>query len=410
MLNDLSGKSILNVNCDIACMFKDQGNLIDQYDAINLNCAIYLASSVVNAKLHKKEANIRCETTIITDYDGEVVRIEGDVISNGMDYSGLYVIASGDLLLKNDGIHAFKNVAGAVVSGTLYYPESCSPALLAQVKGAKRAYPDDAYLVLKKKELSCILTAMPENLNHIWVAGELSAFEEATLQEVKRRGIHITCDNLMINEGLYRTYRDLFYSSEKTLIPDGYTITGPITLNAATAALYGEKLYVRGALLLEEKDAPCLEQFQSIIVKGRASLPVTCVKAFKTIGNADSYRIYEGVLYSINGFEMISHERLKAMVEQGNKMTLSVNGCVVFSEDVTADDMEAISQLNCNGMAVMPGEARSALNARIGSVNGSIADSNMIQQMAGCTLQELIQKFTSDKSSGNISTDVYLLN
>lgn len=113
---------------------------------------------------------------------------------------------------------------------------------------------------------------MPENTGEAWVAGEVSVFDESELQKAKSRGVSITCDRLYTYEGLYEAYRDLFQATDCILVPDGYAVVGAHTLNEASI-LYGKRLYVRGAFLLEEKAAGCLSQFESILVKGCASLP-----------------------------------------------------------------------------------------------------------------------------------------
>ena len=41
---------------------------------------------------------------------------------------------------------------------------------------------------------------------------------------------------------------------------------------------------------------------------------------FHSVGKAESYRLYEGRLYNINGGEIFTHERLNTMVENGEKI------------------------------------------------------------------------------------------
>ena len=193
-------------------------------------------------------------------------------------------------------------------------------------------------------------------------------------------------------------------------MPDGYTVTGPMTLNEATSALYGDKIYVRGPFMMEEKDADCLTGLQSILVKGTASLPVSCAKAFKAVGTADSYQLFEGRLCSINGWQIFSHSRLKTMVERGERMTLQINGFAVFPEDVTAGDMDAIASLSCNGFLIMPGEAQGAVSQRTAQMNGFTVDIDTVKQMTGLSVQELMAKLSGiDPTGGNFNTDIFML-
>ena len=99
------------------------------------------------------------------------------------------------------------------------------------------------------------------------------------------------------------------------------------------------------------------------------------------------------------------------MVENGEKITLTVNGFAIFSEDVTARDMEAIASVSCNGFIILPGAAQGALSQRTESINGLTIDMQNIQQMTGMTLQELTHKILSGVITGssNVNTDVYML-
>ena len=70
--------------------------------------------------------------------------------------------------------------------------------------------------------------------------------EESALELAKARELRIACDRLLIYAKAQEVYGNLFGTSAPELVPEGFTVTGPLTLDE-TAALYGEKLYVRGA-------------------------------------------------------------------------------------------------------------------------------------------------------------------
>ena len=408
---DFLNENSLNINCDIACMTKDTQNFLEQYSVINLNCDVCIVSREIHSKLLNHGANFNCDQTIVTDYQGEFLQISGGILEDGADYAGLYVIIAGDVVLRGTAVHAFENSEGAVISGTLYYPDSCNPGLFDRVQGNKRPYPEGAFVITKNWDLERILTELPAGTDRIWSAGEISAFRETALEQAAEKNLRIACRRLIIPENLYTKYRALFEASSKELTPEGYTVTGPLTLDTATSVLYGTRLYVRGALLIDEKAAACLGDFESILVKGCATLPSSCAKAFHSVGKAESYRLYEGRLYNINGGEIFTHERLNTMVENGEKITLTVNGFAIFSEDVTARDMEAIASVSCNGFIILPGAAQGALSQRTESINGLTIDMQNIQQMTGMTLQELTHKILSGVITGssNVNTDIYML-
>lgn len=409
LLDALLSENRLNINCQVACMIHDREGLLDRYSSINLNCGTFIGSEAVHAKLLSKGANLNSGDILITEYEGEFLQISGGTIGGDADFSGKFIIASGDLVLRGEGVHAFEKAAGAVVTGTVYYPESCDPAALAGIRGQKRPYPENALVVLGSRELGRLLTEIPDAAQPVWVAGEVSVLERGPAERAKDRGLRITCDRLVIRKELEESCDGVFSPLELEEVPEGFAVTGPLTLNEA-AVLYGDKLYVRGPLLLEEKDRGCLGELQAIRVRGCASLPASCVRAFKAIGKADSYRLFEGRLVQINGWEYFSHEMLGGMVERGERITLEINGFAVFDEDVTAEDMDAIASLSCNGFLVMPGAAQGAVSQRMGGVNGFTADTSMLRQMTGMSLEELMQKAAEcGTKGGNINTEVYFL-
>lgn len=409
LLESLWNQNRLNINCSIACMIHDREGLLDRYDSINLNCGAFIGSEAMQAKLLGKGANLNSGNVVITDYEGEFVQVPGGILGDGADYSGKFVIVSDDILLKGNGVHAFENAENVVSAGTVFYPESCGQGVLSRVQGEKRPYPDGSHVLLGDSSLARLLAEIPADIRSVWVAGEVSALEESALEQADLRALRITCDRLLIRAGAKEKYGHLFRASDPEIVPDGYEVTGPLTLNEA-ALLYGEKLYVRGPLFLEEKDGGCLEELQAVLVKGCASLPASCVKAFRAVGKADSYRVYEGTLTRVNGWEYFSHDRLEEMTKRGEKMTLEINGFAIFGDDVTAGDMEAVASLSCNGFLILPGEAQGALGQKMGTVNGFTVDSAAVRQMTGLSQEELIQKVMGSSLQGsNVNTEIYFL-
>jgi hypothetical protein len=166
---------------------------------------------------------------------------------------------------------------------------------------------------------------------------------------------------------------------------------------------------VQGDLDFEEKDSGLLEELEAIIVKGRANLPASCAKAFRKIGKADEYYVFEGSLHAVNGREQFTHDQLKTMVERGERLTITVNGYLEFTEDVTADDMDAIAALSYNGMVVIPGSARGALSPKIKSANGNMGDAASLKKLTGLSPEELAEEQDGGASAVRINSGVYTL-
>lgn len=406
MLEQLMQKNALSISCGAACLIRDSRNSLDQIQALSLSCGLLLVSEEVNAKLIAMKASISCDRSIVTSYQGEYVQLS-QASPDGVDFTGKFPLIAGSLLVTEAGAKALASADGALISGTLYYPDTCTGAM-SGIIGEKRPYPAEAFPILGDRKLDRLLAETGAAL--VWVSGEVSALEESALLRAKERNVQIRCGKLLIGERAYSEFAERFHADEVELIPDGYAVTGPLKLTEAAAALYGTKLYVRGGLRLDPENADCLSQFEAIRVNGCATLPSACAKAFRAIGSAEFYRLCDDAPYTINGWETFSHERLHGMVERGEKMALEINGFALFDNDVTAEDMQAIASIVCNGFIVLPGEAQGALKHNSIEINGFTSTPENLQQMTGMTLEELRQKAMSSTSPGaTIATDLYVL-
>ena len=207
--------------------------------------------------------------------------------------------------------------------------------------------------------------------------------------------------------------------NERTLVPDAYEVVDSI--KEGELVIYGPKLYVKGDLTLNECDAEELAEKEAIIVKGSANLPSACIKTFRRIGKAASYRILDGRHRKINGFEEFSHALLQAMIQRGEKISVNVNGFLRFTDDVRPEDMECILSLSYNGMVIIPNEARSVLESRIKESNGVIAeDLESLKNFAKSVgmrlpfIREQIGEFSGDEAAegdaGKVNDDVTHIN
>ena len=411
MLEQIQGKraNMLVINADIGCLLKDSENIFDSGKMITLNCGTYIASGEMNAKLTAAGAVINSDRSLIRDIESPIVQLKGRTdVGRGGNYAGQFVVASGDVVLLEDGKNAFREADQAAVSGTLYYPESSDINAFAKVIGNKTAYPDGARVFLGNQSMEAIERVVSEKEALVWVSGEVKALEEKSLAYARENGIRVICKTLFFREGL-KTYGDIFEAGERVLIPDDYEMTGSLELTEGTAALYGPKIYVKGELVLEKQSAGCLAELESIIVRGRARLPAYAVKAFRAVGKAESYDIVEENVHTVNGFEIVGHEELRAIIKTGGSAAFKVNGFLLFDENVTAEDMEAIASISINGAAVMPGAALGALGSRKGSVNGFIGDLDSVKKTMGMTLEEIVENGYQNSGIATINTDIYLL-
>jgi hypothetical protein len=95
------------------------------------------------------------------------------------------------------------------------------------------------------------------------------------------------------------------------------------------------------------------------------------------------------------------------MVEKGEKIALTVNGCAIFSSDVSHQDMEAIASLSYGGMLLIPGAAKSALSSKIKKAEGFMGDSEELKTLTGFSVEELIKQYTGGKGEKKKTKDRY---
>ena len=390
------GKRKLGVNCGLACLLNDREGMLDNYDSVAINSGKVIISSAINVKLSAKRAKINCSDLHVRDIRGEILQLDtGAVIDASANLKDLFVIAKGDILLKKDGIENLAEAEELIALGKIYYPESASFHSLNKISGEKQAYPDDAQVVFGDHKLENLIANFKGDKKHIWVSGRVIALDRKALEDARSLGLTISCVKFFSFQGLNNEYGSLINCQDRTLVPDGYEIAGEI--RGGELPLYGKRIYVDGKFSMEEKDIPALEEIESIIVRGKASLPASAVKTFRSKGKAEDYFIFEGRLVEINGFEQFSHSNLEASIKKGEKITLHVNGSLLFDEDVTPEDVECIASLSYNGPVIVSGPAKAALALKVKTGNGFMGDAAKLTELTGQSIKNLF----GGKSNGD---------
>jgi hypothetical protein len=396
-------KRALTVNCGLACLLEDKQGMLDGYETVKINCGTAIISREMNALLAAKSAVINSGDLRVCDIKGEIIQLDKTVIDGAADLKGLFVIAKDDLIVRPDGVKAIAEAEGVIALGTIYYPESAKLSSLIKVSGEKKPYPDDAQVVLGDHKLESLISMA--KAKHIWVSGRITVLDKKAMEKAKEMGLIFTAAKLFTYEGLDETYGSLFNCPDRTLVPDGHEVTGKI--NAAELPLYGKKIYVDGNFMMEEKDIPALEEIESIIVRGKASLPSSAVKIFKEKGKAEKYFVFEGRFVEINGSQQFSHSQLAALVEKGEKITLQVNGGLIFDDDVTAEDAECIASLSYNGSVLVSDKVKAALASKVKTGNGFMGDPAKMEELTGHSIKDLAgnsKKEEKGKTTFNMGT------
>ena len=397
----------LTVNCGLACLLSDRENILDNYDQVTINSGKVIVSSAIYSKLSAKGANINSGDLRIRDIKGEIIQLDnGAVIDTNTSLKDLFAIAMDNVLVKKGGIKALEEAEGLIALGTIYYPESSDLSSLIKAAGEKKPYPDDAQIILGDHQLESI-AANIRGPSHIWVSGRVTALEKSPLEKLKAQKCTISCGRFFTYEGLNSEYGDLVNCASRILVPDGYEITAKI--REGELAVHEKKLYVDGSFTMNEEDIPALEELEGIIVKGKASLPSSASKIFRSKGKADEYFIYEGRLIEVNGLEQFSHSQLVSASGK-TKLTFLVNGCLFFDDDVTPEDIDNIASIYYNGAVLISGPAKSELGRKVKTGNGFMGDPALMEERAGISIKDFLsQKDPDDPNSSSINIGTYIL-
>ena len=416
LLSGDNGKKTLNVNCGAAIVLEIRDEFLENYDSVMINCGSFFGSNKAYAALMAKGAKVNSGRSVIREINGEIVHLSGGTnITDDMDFSGKYVICEGNLIVKGDGGQAFANADGVHVTGALYYPEGRGAAFLSKVAGRSIAYPQDAQLVIDDVKFGEMLQSVMEGTAHVWVHGEIEAMDESALARAVEKGLKFTCKTLFTMESLNEKYGGMFHAEEYILVPDGHEVAPGITLRAGEAELYGPCIFVKGDLLLNKKDTACLGELKSIIVTGKATLPAACAKSFRAIGKAAEYEIMPNdadLIVEVNGFQIIGHDYLQTLIGKNETIALNVRGALLFSEDVSAGDIDAIGSLALDGAVIMPDAAQGALAQKARVINGALLTIETLKSMTGLSLPEILAKIQSSLGNTNtayINTGTYIL-
>ena len=364
-------KKTLNVNAGTALLLGDRLDAFSGYESVHINAGNALASRKAYEKLMGMGASLNSGNMTVLDIEGKPAELpENTVITASSAYDGCYLVCDGNLVIED--AKGLGGVTG-LYAETLFHPDTVD---LSHVKGitapARVVYPDGAKLRFGKMTLGGDAHILFEENTLYWVHGKLTALDEEAVRKLHDRKIKFHCRSLIVYNGLYERYRELFEADSYQLIPDGHAVVEDISLDAATAPLYGGKLFVLGDMMIPHDQAAHLSGFSSLIVNGTVTMPVTAAAAFRAVGKANEYDLYEGVLMAVNGRQTLGREQLQSALDRGISYTLKVNGMLEILGDVTAEDIGAIAAVYCNGMIKAPGAARGALDSKIREMNGNI--------------------------------------
>ena len=391
----------LNINTGTALLLNERSAALEGYDRININCGNAVISRKVNSRLLELGVSINSGNMSVIDISGELVEVAPNtVITSRSSFNGCFVFCNGNLIIEDAG--GLADITG-LYAESVFHPESVNLNRVRGITATRRiVYADDAKLHIGDLTLGDDAYITLDGTLH-WIYGCVRALDSGVVRKLREKHASFTCRKLITYEGIYENNADMFRADTFVLIPDGYAYAGDITLDASSAALYGDKLYIEGDLMIAHDQTSHLSDFEALIVKGTATMPIGAIKDFKCCGNADDYCLYAGILMTVNGKDTFSHEHLQTVIKRGVTYTIHVNGVLEFCDDVTAEDIAAITAIHCNGVIRAPRSVRGELDSRIREMNGLLQDIGNTDEQNDTTHDE------ADDAVTNLNSGVYRL-
>lgn len=357
----------LHVNAGSVLLLNDRNNTLDQYEKISFNAGSVVATSALYASVASK-GQFNAGSTHIIDTTAEIVYHKGLFVADGSELGNVYLVCD-SLHVLPGADKAMAKLAGGTVFNAIYKASSVDSACLAKLT-AKNTFDvaDDAILRFDSLRLTGDAVSSLVSGGNYFVNATVYASDEQALATLRKNGIHIACKELFIAENLLADYAQLFTAEKLTTVPAGFAIVkdGDSLLNLY--ANHGDKIYLLGGLSIQSNDEAHLDYFEKIIACKRVSVPLALLAKAKKVISCDKFRVYEGELLDVEGFQTISHDMLSAASAAGIRYTLQVNGFALFNEDVTTEDIKAIASISVNGAISAP----SALHAHLSQVSTGI--------------------------------------
>jgi hypothetical protein len=348
-------------------VFHGDAAVFDGMDHITINCASAVIADDAYAELANKGLTINSSNQQIIKIVGEVLMLQDDAhINANTRYDGKFLIGN-DIWVNTDD-----PTLGGATGITANKITCCESAVFAiPVYASEIArYPDGAIIVAGKLTLG---TQFLENVpagGKVWTPNNVDALDDGAVGLMVERDITLFCNNIMLHESANTLADRLIIANSRKIVPDGCAlIDGDLTLDEFTVDLYGDSIYITGALTVPHDGAEWLRDFK-IFQCDKVTLPGAALPLWKQIGKANVVVPYKGHLRTVYGNDVITHAQLTGLGDV--RYTLYVNGVVTFAADVTAEDFEAFHAINYNGVCYVQDCVKAALLTKVKEANGQI--------------------------------------
>lgn len=399
----------VNVNCGKAIILNKNLGELESFDGGTINTGSLLASQEAYVSLLEKGFSINAGDTSILNITGKPMLFEKgeQALQGGKEgLKGCLVVIEDDLIIPPQGTDAFSQVEGLYVTGILYYPEGFSLETISGLRAnAVEPYPEYAHFI-KEKEFALTedVFIKLEKETMYYVRGKVVLIDPSLANIQDSRGIGFVAEKLTIREE-YLSLFDKIQAKKQVVIPKGHELAENLTLTATSPLIYGDKIYVKGDLVVQPKGVTVLDELSSIIVEKTAKLTLEALPFFKKIGKAKGIKVFEGELKEVQGTMDYSHDALQAAAQAGLYHSIFVDGVLRFEEDVQPEDLDVVQAIRCNGIIFAPKKLMALIQQKTEELNGQLLPLQTLTEN-GWNDNHLLEEKTND---ANINTGRFVI-
>lgn len=270
----------LIVNAAVCDMTRLNGEILEQYESIQINaaCILQSGSSSLLAAKHKIEQNAACTYTV-SDQISLTVKNGSYELPPSTDLPPHSVlIVNGHLLIRPQSVPAIQKYEQILVNGEVCYPDTYTCDI--HVNGTQTAYPASAELILSDLEPDRIfILRSKENALYFLTGTLLLTAPELELQELIRKGVTFRCRKALVREGLLEASLSILDDKVPvTVIPDDCRLLDTSDVqNVPSLSSLGRKLYLDGDLTLStaEEAEKAFAGLEYLTVTGTIYLPAS---------------------------------------------------------------------------------------------------------------------------------------
>lgn len=413
-------KKKININCGKAIILNKNLGELEGFEKGNINTGSMLVSQEAYTSLLARGFNINAGSTSVLNIKGKALLFEkGEqaLHQKEEDLKDCFVVIEEDLIIPRGGTKVFSKVEGLYVGETLYYPDHFPLSSISGLRAEKmEAYPSDAYFIKERKwALDEEQFLKLEKGNLYFITGKLELVDSSLAKLQNNKGISFIAKELIIREEYLMLFENI-KSEKRTVIPKGHELAENLNLSSTASILYGDKIYIKGDLIVQSKAVEYLNAFTSIVVEETAKLSVNAVPRFKKIGKARDIKVFEGELKESDGNVSYSHDTLLAAKEAGISYSLWGDGVLRFEEDVQSEDLDVFQTIRWDGVLFAPPKLMAFIQNKMEELDGVMLPlkGNMMDQLKGLGeiisgLGDVLDKKEKEEDVTNINTGNFII-